>query len=68
MRQTGDWTGVDPLSPATLQDLLTQAIDRLDVEQARKEVLPFLKQPESVAVWSREFFRDVAGRIQFSRE
>jgi hypothetical protein len=68
MRQTGDWTGGDPLSPATLRDLLTQSIDRLDIDRARKEVLPFLKQPESVAVWSREFFKDVAERIQLTTE
>ena len=68
IRQTGDWTGGDPLSPATLRDLLTQAIDRLDVEQARREVLPFLKQPESVSVWSEEFFKDVARRIEYTKE
>ncbi len=66
MRQTGDWTGGVPLSPAALRGLLTQAIDHLDVERSRREVMPFLKQPESVGVWSREFFEDVAGRIQFA--
>ena len=63
MRQTGDWTGENALTHDALGDLLTQAIDRLDVEQARREVMPFLKQPESVSVWSREFFKDVAGRM-----
>lgn len=63
MRQTGDWTGENALTHDALGGLLTQAIDRLDVEQARREVMPFLKQPESVSVWSREFFKDVAGRM-----
>ena len=68
MRQTGDWTAGDHLSPAALKSLLDEAIGRLDVERARREVLPFLKQPQSVGVWSREFFDDVAGRIQFTRD
>jgi len=34
------------------------------VEQARREVAPFVKQRANLAVWSREFFRDVAERIQ----
>ena len=63
MRQTGDWTGENALTHDALGDLLTQAIDRLDGDQARREVMPFLKQPESVSVWSREFFKDVAGRM-----
>jgi len=66
MRQTRDWTGESPLTPDALRNILTQAIDRLDIEHARREVMPFLKQPESVGVWSSEFFKDVAGRIRFT--
>jgi len=40
-----------------------EVIDKLDVSQAKKEVEPFVKNPESLVVWSREFFRDVVGRI-----
>jgi len=66
MRQTGDWKGKVPLSEKELHALLNEAIERLDVDRARREVLPFLKQPEAVAVWSRDFFRDISKRIQFS--
>jgi predicted nucleotidyltransferase component of viral defense system len=44
-------------------DLVRSAIKELDVEQARKEVAPFVKNPEALEVWSREFFLDVVGRI-----
>ena len=40
-------------------------IEKLDVNQARKEVEPFLKDPEMLNVWSRDFFRDVIRRIVF---
>jgi predicted nucleotidyltransferase component of viral defense system len=44
-------------------DLLRSAIKELDVEQARKEVMPFVKNSEILEVWTREFFLDVVGRI-----
>ena len=46
-------------------DLLHGVIDRLDVDQARRDVAPFVRDKELLAVWSKEFFRDVAGRIKF---
>jgi hypothetical protein len=43
--------------------LTTEAVDKLDVSQARGEVEPFVKNPDALEVWSREFFQDVVGRI-----
>ena len=43
--------------------LTTEAVDKLDVNQARREVEPFVKNPEALEVWSREFFQDVVKRI-----
>jgi hypothetical protein len=31
--------------------------------QARREVEPFVKNPEGLKVWSKEFFHDVSRRI-----
>lgn len=64
MRQTGHWSGEASLSAQTFSELLAEAIDRLDVGQARRDVAPFVKDPQMIAIWSRDFFRDVAGRIQ----
>lgn len=63
MRQTGHWSGELSLSPAAFTDLLLKAIDRLDVNQARKDVAPFVKDQQVLALWSHDFFRDVASRI-----
>lgn len=64
MRQSGHWRGAKNLCPDDFSALVIEAIDRLDVERARREVLPFVRNPETLEVWSREFFRDVARRIQ----
>ena len=65
MRQSGHWTESTPLGGEALRQLLHEAIDALDVEQARREVEPFVRDPAALQVWSKEFFRDVAGRILF---
>lgn len=64
MRQTGHWNGDISLSPVAVTDLLFDAIDRLDVNQARKDVAPFVKDQQILALWSHDFFNDVAGRIK----
>ena len=65
MRQTGHWKGDAALTSERFEDLLIEAVNKLDVEQARQEVEPFVKSPENLSIWSREFFSDVASRIKF---
>ena len=64
MRQTGHWSGDKSLSPVVFTDLLFEAIDRLDVNQARKDVAPFVKDQQMLVLWSHDFFQDVASRIK----
>jgi len=64
MRQTGHWKGDNPLAPERFQELLCNTINKLDVKHARREVDPFVKSPDNLAIWSREFFLDVATRIK----
>ncbi|MBW2172809.1 MAG: nucleotidyl transferase AbiEii/AbiGii toxin family protein [Deltaproteobacteria bacterium] len=64
MRQSGDYRDNEPLAPATLQQLLQQAVDDLDVEQARREVAPFIVDQRALDVWSRDFFRQIIPRIR----
>jgi hypothetical protein len=64
MRQTGHWKEDDPLTPERVKELLRTTINKLDVKRARREVEPFVKNPETLSIWSREFFLDVASRIK----
>ena len=65
MRQTGHWRGDSPLTSEKFKDLLANAVKHLDIDQARKEVESFIKNPENLSIWSRGFFLDVASRIKF---
>lgn len=64
MRQSGHWQSAGPLTSEVFSGLLEQAIENLNVDQARKEVEVFVQDPGSLAVWSREFFRDIVRRIE----
>jgi predicted nucleotidyltransferase component of viral defense system len=64
LRQSGHWEIERPLDVAAFKGLVLAAIERLDVDQARDEVLPFVKEPAALEVWSQEFFRAIVDRIQ----
>ncbi|MHB0896103.1 MAG: nucleotidyl transferase AbiEii/AbiGii toxin family protein [Spirochaetales bacterium] len=44
--------------------LLHERIESLDIEAARRDVLPFVADRASLELWSREFFHGVADKIQ----
>jgi len=64
MRQTGHWAAPTLLTAAEFCNLLTRRIDRVDIDQIRREVEPFVKDAASLALWSKEFFLDVASRVK----
>ncbi len=64
MRQTGHWTGRAELSEKLFRELLQKKIELANIEQIRREVEPFVMNPASLEVWSKDFFLDVAGRIK----
>jgi predicted nucleotidyltransferase component of viral defense system len=64
LRQTDHWTGTEALSEAAFRQQLSQAIESVDIKQARQEVEPFVKEPQPLTLWSRDFFHDIARRIQ----
>ncbi len=63
MRQSGHWSKEEPLTERAFRDLAFTAVEKLDVEQARKEVERYVLQPRALEVWSKEFFHDVMRRI-----
>ncbi len=66
MRQSGHWEKKGALTPGTFRSLMLSAIEQLDISQARKEVTPFVTNPDALEIWSHDFFRDVSSRIQLT--
>lgn len=63
MRQYGDYRDDKPLTSNRIQHLLQKAVDDLDVEQARREVAPFIKDRSALEVFLQDFFRQLIPRI-----
>lgn len=63
MIQSGHLKKTQRLDPETFFAIASKTVEKLDVNQARREVEPFVKDPETLTVWSKEFFRDVIRRI-----
>lgn len=64
MRQSGDWSGARALDRTALMDRLAATIRTLDVDQARREVSRFVRDPAAMDVWSADFFLQIIDRIQ----
>lgn len=64
-RQSGDWKGADMTSETFLENLRLR-IESLDVGYAREDVVRFVREPSLLAIWSREYFLQLADRIRFS--
>jgi len=56
MKQTGHLPPDAALNERELKSLLKNRFAAVDFDQARKDVLPFIKNPEVVTLWSAEFF------------
>lgn len=67
MRQSGHWEQEESLDADSFKLLITETIEKLNVDSARDEVFPFVREPAALEVWSREFFLDVVRRIDFER-
>lgn len=64
-RQSGDWDG-PVLGRADLQRLLQQRIASLDIEQARTDVRPFLRDTGPLEIWSSRYFRDLSEKLVYA--
>jgi len=64
MRQTGHWTGPEPLTEGAWRKRLKARIESVDIEKIKREVEPFIKNTAVLDVWSKEFFFEVAEKIR----
>lgn len=63
MRQSGHWGG-EPLTLEILHRLLLERFSGIDFGKAADEVRAFLPDPRELELWSREFFAELAGRLE----
>ncbi|OHE18289.1 MAG: hypothetical protein A2X96_12575 [Syntrophobacterales bacterium GWC2_56_13] len=59
MKQTGHLPTDAVLTEKDLKSRLSKRFTSVDFDQAKKDVLPFIKNPEAVHLWSAEFFSTI---------
>ena len=64
MRQSGHYHFKKHLSKTKLMELIENAIDKVNIDHARTEVIPFVNDIRTLEIWSKEFFRAAAARIE----
>ena len=62
-RHSGDYDASEPLSAETVQELLRERLEALELEAVKADVLPFLRNPAEVSAWSKELFLDAFQRL-----
>ena len=64
MEQTGHWDPDENLSKESLLKLPVDRFDTVDFEQAKSDVPPFIREPDAVSLWNREFFTGLLVGLQ----
>jgi predicted nucleotidyltransferase component of viral defense system len=64
MRQSGDFSAEDALDHRQLLELLVDKIESLDINKAKTEVSPFVRDKAAVQNWSKEMFLQIINRIK----
>ena len=59
LMQSNAWQQDRQLTQQALIQLLEQKIEQTDFDNAKKDVLPFLKDTQSVALWDVSFFKEL---------
>ena len=59
LRQSNFLATEEPLDIGKLKDLLHARFATIDYAQAKQDVLPFIKEPGKLTVWSQDFFDQI---------
>jgi len=46
-----------------VKDMLNTRFDQIDFEQAKHDVLPFIRNPDALALWSADFFKGITQQL-----
>lgn len=66
MHQTGDLDPQTKMTERLWRERLDHAIHELDIDAAKQDVRPFIRNAEQLEIWSKEFFRAVAEAIKIN--
>lgn len=62
--QSGAWEEKEDFGISDAKKLLFERFGNIDYAQAKEDVLPFIKDPSSLDVWSGDFFRQITENLK----
>lgn len=65
MRQSENWNRKEPLTKAVFLELLEKKITHLNIQAAISDILPFIRDPRKIEIWSKDFFLSLIPQMQF---
>ena len=66
MKQSGHIPDEETMDEEKFLEILDQQIEHVDFEKVRLDVLPFLKDPDSVSIWGKGFFKEIMKNIRYN--
>ena len=64
MHQTGHLALKQRLTHELLQSLLKEKIAQVDLDLVKQDILPFLRDPQKLSLWSKPFFLAVSEKVR----
>jgi predicted nucleotidyltransferase component of viral defense system len=64
-RQSGHYAQAEPLTEDLTKEWLHHKIENLDIQQAKQDILPFIREDSKIAVWSPDFFHALVNKIHY---
>lgn len=61
--QSNSYNSKNILTLNDLQNMLVTKINETDFENAKKDILPFIKDKQAIALWSKEFFLTIMKQL-----
>lgn len=52
------------ISLADVKDMLYTRFEQIDYEQARQDILPFIRNPDALALWNADFFKGITESLK----
>lgn len=59
MEQSGHWSAAQPLTILNIQKLLASKLNDTIIQQAKTDVLPYVRHTQDLNIWSKEFFLSI---------
>ena len=63
--QTGNFSADKSLTLVDLQEMLHKRFQDIDYQQAKQDVLPFIKNPNALDLWGPDFFISITEKLDF---